>query len=49
MLVEGEKLWVDVKTAIRSSIEVEKIARPPVALSKKVLLYPVKRVLFYGA
>ena len=34
MLVEGEKLWCDVKTAIRSSIEVEKIARPPYGLSK---------------
>ncbi|MBK5190347.1 MAG: DUF169 domain-containing protein [Methanosarcinales archaeon] len=46
MLVEGEKLWVDVKTAIRSSIEVEKIARPPVGLSKKVWLYPVRRGIF---
>ncbi|MCK4730955.1 MAG: DUF169 domain-containing protein [Methanophagales archaeon] len=26
MLVVGEKLWFDVKTAIRSSIEVDKIA-----------------------
>ena len=43
MLVEGEKLWFDIKTAIRSSVEVEKIARPPVGLSKKVLLYPVRR------
>lgn len=46
MLVAGEKLWVDVKTAIRSSIAVEKIARPPVGLSKKVWLYPVKKGLF---
>ncbi|KAF5428364.1 hypothetical protein C5S39_11635 [Candidatus Methanophagaceae archaeon] len=34
MLVEGEKLWCDVKIAIRSSIEVDKIARPPYVLSK---------------
>ena len=46
MLVEGEKLWYDVKTAIRSSIEVEKIARPPYGLSKKIFLYPVRTGLF---
>lgn len=46
MLVEGEKLWFDIKTAIRSGAEVEKIARPPVGLSKKVFLYPVRRGLF---
>lgn len=46
MLVEGEKLWVDVKTAIRSSVEVERIAKPPVGLSKKIFLYPVRAALF---
>ncbi len=46
MLVEGEKLWFDVKTAIRSSVEVERIAKPPVGLSKKVFLYPVRTGLF---
>jgi len=46
MLVEGEKLWYDVKTAIRSSIEVEKIARPPSGLSTKIFLYPVRTGLF---
>lgn len=46
MLVEGEKLWIDVKTAIRSNVEVEKLARPPVGLSKKVFLYPVNKGLF---
>jgi uncharacterized protein (DUF169 family) len=34
MLVEGEKLWFDVKTAIRSSVEVEKIARLPYGLEE---------------
>jgi uncharacterized protein (DUF169 family) len=46
MLVEGEKLWYDVKTAVRSSIEVEKIARPPYELSKKIFLYPAMNGLF---
>jgi uncharacterized protein (DUF169 family) len=46
MLVEGEKLWFDVKTAIRSHEEVEKIARPPYGLSKKVFFYPVRKGLF---
>ncbi len=46
MLVEGEKLWVDVKTAVRSSVAVERIAKPPFGLSKKVFLYPVRTGLF---
>ena len=46
MLVEGEKLWYDVKTAIRSSVEVEKIARPPYGLSKKIFIYPVRKGIF---
>jgi uncharacterized protein (DUF169 family) len=46
MLVEGEKLWFDVKTALRSSVEVEKIARPPIGLAKQVFLYPVKKGVF---
>ncbi len=46
MLVEGEKLWYDVKTAIRSSVEVEKIARPPYGLSKRISLYPAMKGIF---
>jgi uncharacterized protein (DUF169 family) len=46
MLVEGEKLWIDVKTAIRSNTAVEQLAKPPVGLSKKVFLYPVRKGLF---
>jgi len=46
MLVEGEKLWFDLKTAIRSGTETERIAKPPVGLSKKVFLYPVRKDLF---
>ena len=46
MLVEGEKLWCDVKTAIRSSIEVDKIARPPYGLSKRIFLYPAMQGIF---
>ena len=46
MLVEGEKLWCDVKTAIRSSVEVDKIAGPPSGLSTKIFLYPVRTSLF---
>lgn len=45
MLVEGEKLWADVKTAIRSHAEVEKVARPPYGLSERVLLYPMRRAV----
>nr|QNO56186.1 hypothetical protein FDFOPPHA_00011 [Methanosarcinales archaeon ANME-1 ERB7] len=46
MLVEGEKLWCDVKTAIRSGVEVEKIARPPSGLSTKIFLYPAMKGIF---
>jgi len=46
MLVEGEKLWCDLKTALRSSIESERIAKPPSGLAKRVFLYPVRRGLF---
>jgi uncharacterized protein (DUF169 family) len=46
LLVEGEKLWFDVKTAIRSSIEVDKIARPPYVLSTKIFLYPAMKGIF---
>ena len=46
MLVEGEKLWCDVKTAIRSGVEVDKIARPPYVLSKRIFLYPAMKGIF---
>ncbi len=46
MLVEGEKLWFDVKTAIRSGVEVDKIARPPYGLSKRIFLYPAMKEIF---
>jgi uncharacterized protein (DUF169 family) len=38
MLVEGEKLWCDVKTATRSRIESQKIAMPPIGIASKVYL-----------
>lgn len=41
MLVEGEKLWCDVKTATRSRFESQKIAAPPLGIASKVYLYPV--------
>lgn len=46
MLVEGEKLWSDVKTAVRSRIETQKIAIPPVGIASKVYLYPVSQDIF---
>ena len=46
LLVEGEKLWCDVKTATRSMIESEKIARPPLRIASKVYLYPVSKSIF---
>jgi uncharacterized protein (DUF169 family) len=46
LLVEGEKLWCDVKTATRSMIESEKIARPPLRIASKVYLYPVSKNIF---
>lgn len=46
MLVEGEKLWCDVKTATKSSIESEKIAKPPLGIARKVYLYPVSKDVF---
>jgi uncharacterized protein (DUF169 family) len=45
-LVEGEKLWCDVKTAKRSLIESEKIAAPPVGIASKVYLYPLSSDVF---
>lgn len=46
MLVEGEKLWYDVKTAMRSSIETQKIAKPPLGIASKVYLYPITKNIF---
>jgi uncharacterized protein (DUF169 family) len=46
LLVEGEKLWYDVKTAVRSSMETEKFARPPVGLAAHVYFYPVSKRVF---
>jgi uncharacterized protein (DUF169 family) len=46
MLVEGEKLWSDVKTATRSRIETQKIAIPPVGIASRVYLYPASRDIF---
>ena len=46
MLVAGEKLWCDVKTATRSRIESRKIAIPPVGIASKVYLYPASRDIF---
>jgi uncharacterized protein (DUF169 family) len=46
MLVEGEKLWCDVKTATRSRIESLKIAAPPVGIANKVYLFPTSRDVF---
>lgn len=46
LLVEGEKLWCDIKTATRSMIESEKIARPPLKIASKVYLYPVSKSIF---
>jgi uncharacterized protein (DUF169 family) len=47
LLVEGEKLWCDVKTAARSFIESEKIAKPPLGIADKVYLYPVSKDIFF--
>ena len=46
LLVEGEKLWFDVKTAKRSSIESENIAKPPIGIASKVYLYPASKNVF---
>jgi uncharacterized protein (DUF169 family) len=46
LLVEGEKLWCDVKTATRSFIESEKIAKSPFGIASKVYLYPVSKDIF---
>ncbi len=46
MLVEGEKLWCDVKTATRSRTESEKLAKPPLGISSRVYLYPVGKDIF---
>jgi len=45
-LVEGEKLWCDVKTAKRSLLEAEKIAAPPVGIASRIYLYPLSRDVF---
>jgi uncharacterized protein (DUF169 family) len=46
MLVDGEKLWSDVKTATRSRIETQKIAIPPLGIASKVYLYPASQDVF---
>jgi uncharacterized protein (DUF169 family) len=46
LLVEGEKLWHEVKTAVRSSIESRKIASPPVGIASKVYLFPASQDIF---
>jgi len=46
MLVEGEKLWCDVKTATRSRIESRKIATPPIGIASKVYFYPLNQDIF---
>jgi uncharacterized protein (DUF169 family) len=46
MLVEGEKLWCDVKTATRSRIESQKIAAPPFGIASKVYLFPANQDIF---
>jgi len=46
MLVEGEKLWADVKTATRSRFESQKIAGPPLGISSRVYLYPASQDIF---
>ncbi|MBN2098647.1 MAG: DUF169 domain-containing protein [Dehalococcoidia bacterium] len=45
-LVEGEKLWYDVKAATRARIEWQKIAPPPLGIAGKVYLYPLSRDVF---
>jgi uncharacterized protein (DUF169 family) len=45
-LVEGEKLWCDVKAATRSRMESLKIAPPPLGIAGKVYLYPLSRDVF---
>jgi uncharacterized protein (DUF169 family) len=46
MLVEGEKLWCDIKVATRSRIESQKIAAPPLGIASKVYLYPASTDIF---
>jgi len=46
MLVEGEKLWADVKTATRSRFETQRIAAPPLGISGKVYFYPASQDIF---
>jgi uncharacterized protein (DUF169 family) len=46
MLVEGEKLWCDVKTATRSRIKSLKIASPPLGIASKVYLFPTSQDIF---
>ncbi len=46
LLVEGEKLWCDVKTATRSRMQTHKIASPPLGLGSKVYLYPMSKNVF---
>ncbi len=46
LLVKGEKLWCDVKTAMRSSIEAQKIAKLPPGIASKVYFYPASQDIF---
>ncbi len=46
LLVEGEKLWCDIKTATRSRMQTNKIASPPLGIASKVYLYPASANVF---
>ena len=45
-LVEGEKLWANVRAFLRASTSSRKIAEPPKLLGKFVIFYPLKLNLY---
>ena len=46
ILVEGEKLWVNLKAFCRAIKDTRKIAMPPLGISNNVVFYPAKNEIY---
>jgi len=46
ILVDGEKLWVDLKAFCRAIKDTRKIARPPLCVSNNIVFYPLIKEIY---
>ncbi len=46
ILVEGEKLWVDLKAFCKAIKDTRKIAMPPLGLSNNIVFYPLREEIY---